>query len=411
MWRRYAAYLRRPPQLSVSWTDAETGARGWLVFNSLRGGAAGGGTRMRAGLTEAEVTYLAKAMELKFALTGPGIGGAKSGIDFDPRDARKSQVLERWYRAIEPELRLRYGTAGDLNIDELLEVTPTIRRLGLRHPQEGVLRGNLGLEGEAFDSAVTRLDRGAAAPLDGGRGVQGVDLTVADTITGYGVARAVEHYYDRRGASLDGVRVLMEGFGNVGASCALYLARAGARIVGITDAEQALVDPRGLDATAIETLVLGSRDRLLPRGDRRVVRGAAGRSAFWATTADVFVCAALSDSLDLAVLDRLQQSGVAVIACGANHPFCERQMGATRVQRLADRRFAVIADVVANCGRARAFAYLMQPGARVAEDAIFDAVRETIETAMDETLERAGSMRRGLLDATLEMLLDRVGAP
>jgi glutamate dehydrogenase/leucine dehydrogenase len=411
MWRRYAAYLRQPPELSLAWTDPETGARGWLIVNSLRGGAAGGGTRMRAGLGEPEVTYLAKAMELKFALTGPPIGGAKSGIDFDPHDVRKPEVLERWYRAIEPELRLRYGTAGDLNVDELLEVTPAIRRLGLRHPQEGVLRGNLGLEGQAFEAAVARLDRGATASLNGQRGVAGVELTVADTITGYGVAQAVRHYYGRRNASLAGVRVLIEGFGNVGASCALYLARSGAHIVGITDAEQTLVDIGGLDPSDVETLVHDSRDRLLPRGDHRVVRGVGGRTAFWATPADVFVCAALSDSLDLATLDRLQHNGVEVIACGANHPFHERRMGTTRVQRLADHRFAIIADVLANCGRARAFAYLMEPGARPAEDAIFEAVRDTIENAMDETLERAGNLRRDLLDATLDMLLDRVGAP
>src|SRR5688572_11979166 len=85
MWTRYSEFLRTPPELTLDWRDAETGARGWLVINSHRGGAAGGGTRMRVGVTPAEVTYLAKTMELKFALAGPPIGGAKTGIDFDPR--------------------------------------------------------------------------------------------------------------------------------------------------------------------------------------------------------------------------------------------------------------------------------------------------------------------------------------
>jgi xanthine/CO dehydrogenase XdhC/CoxF family maturation factor len=118
-WRRYAAYLRKPPELSVAWHDAETGARAWLVVNSWRGGAAGGGTRMRLGVEPREVIYLAKAMELKFALAGPPIGGAKSGIDFDPSDPRRQQVLERWWRSILPLLRDRYGTGGDLNVDEV----------------------------------------------------------------------------------------------------------------------------------------------------------------------------------------------------------------------------------------------------------------------------------------------------
>lgn len=79
----------------MSWIDAETSARAWLIINSSRGGAAGGGTRMRLGVRPREVTYLAKAMELKFALAGPPIGGAKTGIDFDPTDPRKLEVLER----------------------------------------------------------------------------------------------------------------------------------------------------------------------------------------------------------------------------------------------------------------------------------------------------------------------------
>src|SRR3954470_24155627 len=104
-WKRYNAFLRRAPEITVAWQDHETGARAWLIINSLRGGAAGGGTRMHIGVSPREVTYLAKAMELKFALAGPPIGGAKSGIDFDNADPRKADVLERWYRVITPYLR------------------------------------------------------------------------------------------------------------------------------------------------------------------------------------------------------------------------------------------------------------------------------------------------------------------
>ena len=66
------------------------------------GGAAGGGTRMRKGLDQREVESFAKTMEVKFTVSGPHIGGAKSGIDFDPSDPRKKGVLERWYKAVTP---------------------------------------------------------------------------------------------------------------------------------------------------------------------------------------------------------------------------------------------------------------------------------------------------------------------
>ena len=45
------AFEERPAEVVFHWHDAETEAKGWVVINSLRGGAAGGGTRMRPGLT------------------------------------------------------------------------------------------------------------------------------------------------------------------------------------------------------------------------------------------------------------------------------------------------------------------------------------------------------------------------
>ena len=125
VWQSYEGYFRAAPEIVFEWNDRETAARGWLVINSLKGGAAGGGTRMRVGLTRDEVTFLAKAMELKFAFAGPPIGGAKSWIDFDPADPRKKEVLTRWFQAIQSELLGRYGTAGDLNVCATLDFFTT----------------------------------------------------------------------------------------------------------------------------------------------------------------------------------------------------------------------------------------------------------------------------------------------
>ena len=75
-------------------------------------------------LNENEVLSLAKTMEVKFTVSGPAIGGAKSGINFDPQDPRKKGVLERWYKAVSPLLKSYYGTGGDLNVDEIHEVIP-----------------------------------------------------------------------------------------------------------------------------------------------------------------------------------------------------------------------------------------------------------------------------------------------
>ena len=64
-----ADYSERAPEIVFEWTDTETEAKGWVVINSLRGGAAGGGTRMRKGLDRNEVMSLAKTMEIKFTVS------------------------------------------------------------------------------------------------------------------------------------------------------------------------------------------------------------------------------------------------------------------------------------------------------------------------------------------------------
>jgi glutamate dehydrogenase/leucine dehydrogenase len=409
MWTRYNAFLLAPPEVTVAWHDTETEARGWLVVNSFRGGAAGGGTRMRIGANPREVGYLAKTMELKFALAGPAIGGAKSALDFDPADPRKTGVLERWFAAIAPYLRERYGTGGDLNVDEVLEVIPLIQALGVEHPQAGVVRGHFRHGAEAFERVIGSLDRGVKATVDGALGVAGKKATVADMITGYGVARSVIDYYDRTGQRLDGQRVLLEGFGNVGAAAGLYLARAGAVLVAISDAEKALIDPAGMDADEVERLLRHGPPRLLPP-DPRCHAGDA-RDGFFHVPADIFVCAASSGTINDARLELLAAAGVRVMACGANQPFRERQLGSTRVHRLADGRFAVLMDCLSNLGMARTFSYLMEDGAEPEPAAVFRTVDATIAMAVDDTLARAERPDRGLMSATLSLALDRIGAP
>jgi glutamate dehydrogenase/leucine dehydrogenase len=407
VWSRYGEFLRRPPLLVVEWNDSETEARGWLVINSLRGGAAGGGTRMRAGLTRREVTYLAKTMELKFAFSGPPIGGAKSGIDFDPRDPRREGVLRRWFQAMAPYLRQCYGTGGDLNVDEVLDVIPCCRAVGVAHPQEGVVRGHL-RAGDAETERIRRaMDAGLHAPAAPEDGIAGATLSVADLVTGYGLARAVIRLYEARGETLEGARVLVEGFGAVGAPCALYLARAGARIVGIADRDQALIAPEGLDAAATERLVADRQDKLLPAGDPRCVRGAE-RARFWETEADILVAAAASGTLDVPALTRLEALGVRVIACGANQPFRETSLGATAVQRMADRRFTVIPDVIGNCGMARAFSFLMTEGFQGDAAPLFAAVDATITGTLLDVLRRTGGRSTGLLGAAFDHAMDLV---
>ena len=183
---------------------------------------------MRKGLTQGEVLSLAKTMEIKFTVAGPAIGGAKSGIDFDPQDPRKDGVLRRWYKAIYPLLKNYYGTGGDMNVDQYSEVIPYTADLGVLHPQEGVVQGyykNYSKVGKL--QAITRLQSGVLLPIIDERFTPDVSkkYNVSDMITGWGVSEGVRHYYELWGGTMNHKTAIIQGWGNVSAAAAFYLAK------------------------------------------------------------------------------------------------------------------------------------------------------------------------------------------
>jgi glutamate dehydrogenase (NAD(P)+) len=399
-----AEFFRAPPEIAFEWNDPLSSARGWLIINSLKGGAAGGGTRMRAGLNRDEVTFLAKAMELKFALAGPPIGGAKSGIDFDPSDPRKQEILKRWFRAIRTELSTRYGTAGDLNVSESTDVLPACREIGIGHPQLGVLAGHFRLEGDALERRCELMRSGLDMIVPPEYGLEGKPVHVFGMVTGYSVAASALRLLERQDRKPADTRVLLQGFGAVGGAAALYMARAGFRIVGICDAEDALLAPGGMDVSDVEDLLLNRNDNRLPGEVRPGAE--ARREQFWDTPAELFVAAAASGMIGDEQLDRLEASGIGTIVSGANHPFWALQPGDTRVEQMADERFSVIADVIAGCGTAHAFACQSASDTTLEPEAIFASIRRIVSDAVDEAIRRGGSVERGLLAGALELAMD-----
>lgn len=405
---RYERFYTRDPALVVEWHDDRTSARGWLCMNSLRGGAAGGGTRMRPGGTREEAVFLAKTMEVKFRVCGPDVGGGKSVIDFDPRahPDQKQGVLERWYRHVGPYLKACYGTGGDVGVDELEAARITERVLGLAHVQEGLARGHYSAhpDGEAVEAKVARLRPGteARAVLTDLPGPRDGAWVAADLATGFGVVRAIERLYAHEGRPLAGQRAVVEGFGAVGAFAAYYLARLGVRIVGASSAGpsgtvRVLTCPRGLEAPEVNSIITRRDGTTLPPSAPgcTVVDSATGDELF-GVAADIFVPAGPSHTITARRVGMIRQAGVRVISCGANNPFwADPSRGGLRqwvadmlaVQRQADPHLAIIPDFVANCGMARAFAYLMEKGARTDADAILRDVAGCIDAACGRLLE------------------------
>ncbi len=373
-------FEKKRPELVIEWNDTETEARGWLVINSLKGGAAGGGTRMRVGIDVEEVTLLAKTMEIKFTVSGPGIGGAKSGIDFDPADPRKKEVLKRWYRAILPFLKRGYGTGGDLNVDFGSEVIPITGELGLRHPQEGIVVGHFG-DGD-INRQLGKLRQGTgkivtdtAYTPDAGQ-----PYTIADLISGYSVAESVLQYYAIFGGNHIGKRALVQGWGNVGASAGYYLAKAGVKIVGIMDKDGGVIQQDGFSPSDIKN-VTWSQKRSKFEGLDMLSRKEM-EEKFWKLPADIFLPCAASKLVRLDQVESMIAAGVSLIACGANVPFADEENFFGPIAEYADNRISVIPDFIANCGMARVFAYLMKDSATITDEHIFQDVSQRVHQAI-----------------------------
>lgn len=376
-------FEKKRPEIVFEWKDSETEAEGWIVINSLRNGAAGGGTRMRKGLNKREVESLAKTMEIKFTVAGPPIGGAKSGINFDPADPRKKGVLERWYKAVLPVLKQYYGTGGDLNVDEIHEVIPITAALGLLHPQEGVVNGHLkNYSNEEKLKAIQRLQVGVLLPITHVELSPDVSkkYTVADMITGWGVAEAVRHYYEIYGGFINGKYAIIQGWGNVSAAAAYYLTKYGVRIVGIIDREGGIIDKKGLGEEEIKKLFLERNGNKL--NAPYLLSSEEVNAQIWDLPAEIFIPGASSRLVTEDQVKRLANAGIEVVSCGANVPFADEEIFMGPVSSLADQSFAVIPDFVANCGMARVFGYLMKQDAELTDVAIFKDVSQIIRSSV-----------------------------
>lgn len=378
------AFERRPAEIVFHWHDTLTEAKGWVVINSLRGGAAGGGTRMRKGLTEEEVLSLAKTMEIKFTIAGPAIGGAKSGIDFDPNDPRKEGVLGRWYKAIYPLLKNYYGTGGDLNVDQKKDVIPITSELGILHPQEGVLNGHYQPGDFAKARKIKQLQDGVSLSVTNKELLPkgALSLKVGDMITGYGTAVSVAHLYDLWGEQVAGKRIIIQGWGNVASGAAFYLSEMGAQIVGIIDKVGGLMNPDGFSLSEITSL-FNSKDgnslcteELLPFEQVN--------QEIWSLGAEVFIPAAASRLVTRMQLAQLLDNGLEIISSGANLPFADEEIFYGPIAEHADNKCAVIPDFISNCGMARVFGYLMEEDAELTDSAIFHDVSQTILEALKD---------------------------
>jgi glutamate dehydrogenase (NAD(P)+) len=378
---------RRHPFLRIAWTDPVTGRNGYVVIDRLVNGLAGGGTRMRAGVTMEEVERLAWTMSLKNgAVKVPG-GGAKGGVDCDPHDPGARAMLTRFVRAVRPIVATYWATAEDMGTtQELLD--SVFAEVGL----PGSVTAALNRSGDP-EAALARLRAGLSVKVGG--------IGLGDVVGGYGVAQAAAAATEHRGWRLEGMRAVVQGFGAMGGSSARYLGELGARVIAVADVNGTVFNPAGLDVEALlaSRSPLGDIDRSILRpGDERLPR-----DEWMSIETDILVPAAVADAITAENVDRVSAR---LVVEAANIPTTGEAEA-----RLCERGVLVIPDFVANGGTNAWFWWILLGLIESSPESAFARIAETMRFTVAAVLARADRERltpRGAAELTAIRNLDEL---
>lgn len=359
------------PLMSITWTDHVTGRQGFLVVDRLVRGVASGGLRMRAGCTLDEVIGLARGMTMKEALHYEPqgryipLGGAKGGIDCDPRDPAAYGVLVRFLRAVRPTVENVWTTGEDLGLTQDL-VDRAAAEAGLVSSIQAVYPL---LDDET--AARRRLADAFAVEVDG--------IGLDELVGGCGVAESALAALDRAQLPYREARVAVQGLGTMGGATARFLSRAGLAVVAVADVKGTIANPDGLDVEALLAArdAYGTVDRAALRPSDAELPGDAWLSA----EAEVLVPAAVSYAIDVA-----NQEAVTArwIVEAANMPVLPEAEEA-----LAARGVTVLPDVVVNSGTNAWWWWTLFGDIGPDAEQAFAHTRRAMRTLVDRTLTRA----------------------
>ncbi|MBM7442984.1 Glu/Leu/Phe/Val dehydrogenase dimerization domain-containing protein [Streptomyces sp. HB132] len=368
--------LSPAPLISVTWTDHVTGTEGYLVVDRLVRGVSSGGLRMRQGCSLAEVTGLARGMSMKEALhfdaDNPGaryipLGGAKGGIDCDPRAPAAYGVLVRFLRAMRPYVEHVWTTGEDLGLSQDL-VDRAAREAGLVSTVQAAYPL---LDDET--GARQRLADAFAVTVDG--------IGLDELVGGCGVAESALAALDRAGVPHGDARVSLQGLGTMGGATARFLSRAGLTVVAVADVEGTIGNQAGLDVEAL----LAARD---PHGtvDRGVLRNGDQElpaDAWLAADAEVLVPAAVSYAVNTVNQTLIRARWVVEAANMPVLPEAE--------SLLAERGVTVLPDVVVNSGTNAWWWWTLFGEIGPDAEEAFARTRRSMRALIDSVLERAAA--------------------
>jgi glutamate dehydrogenase (NAD(P)+) len=294
---------------------------GWRVQHNITRGPAKGGIRFHPSVNRNETVSLAAAMSLKTALMNLPLGGAKGGIAIDPK-LFSPRELERVTRRYVSEIFAFLGPDKDVPAPDVgtnAQVMAWVMdqySIGIGHAVPGVVTGK-------------------PLALGGSLG--------RDSATGRGVVEAASLVCQANGTSLEGKRIVIQGFGNVGMWAAQLAAGWGARIVGISDVGGVIASEKGLDIPALVHATQRGVTSVVDAGVGEVIARGVERSVdVFTLPSDIAMPCALGDAIDTPQATTLTAKFVIE---GANGPLTP---AADDV--LNDRGVIIVPDIYANAG-------------------------------------------------------------
>lgn len=356
------------PYFVVEWNDTETDAKGWMVVHNFVKGYTGGGIRMHPTVTKEEVERLAEAMAYKYvASESDTTGGCKGGISYDYKATDAKDVLRRYLIAMMPYIDNGVSLGGDLGTkyEDVLEV---FQEFGVDIPltqsmkkDPAILRGM-----KEYDELLTKK-------MDG--------MLVNDVVTGYGVAfSADEAWKFRNGKS--GAKVVIQGFGCVGASCALKLSQLGYKIVGVSDVNLLVTCEDGLDVQKLIDYknIYGEMDRNSFKPNYEVREN----TEWLDVECDILIPCALEDVINESNADQVKAS---LIVEAANIPISKEGDNIIK-----NKGIDIVNDFVANLGAVRSYDViifgLVEPKPKAVIDDIEHLCRKNVKRLFTEATEQ-----------------------
>ncbi len=379
---KVAYFNNKEPELKLIWHDPHSSAVGYLIINSFRNGAAAGGTRVNNNIQIEEIISLSKTMEIKLKFN-LNVGGAKSGINYDPHSEDKMEVLKRWFKVISPLLREYYGTAGDLHVD-VKEISNIFEDLNINNYLEGVVNA-------AFKNDVVKRKKAYYA-LNHSFNTEialskNLSKKLINLCTGFGIASGIKSYYQLKGNNIAGKRVYIQGTGFVGCATAYYLNQFGAKIVALSNIDCGAIYKNGIAQDDLIDIIakegnLKKFDDMLPlnkfNSDLKKVKF------------DIFIPAAASNMVSLEQIERyVTHNSLSMVACGANNPFIEKEYIYGECCQFIDKEIVLLPDFFINSGLAIAFSYMIDNcESSIKSERLFNYISEKMDFQLKRSLDR-----------------------